>query len=227
MFFWLFALSNCLTATDSKNLLSWSLHGTNMGKRRTDTKGPVTIVAVTGATGAVYADRLMEVLPGRRLLIITEHGKEVVGMELQGGLKALVSKADRVLNNDDLAANISSGAGVARQMVIVPCSMNTLSKIASGIADNLVTRAASVCLKEGWKLVIVPREAPLSLIHIENMARLKRAGAVILPASPGFYSRPKTVQDLVDFVVGRILNALGFEKEAIVTMKTWNGPKKS
>ena len=198
-----------------------------MGKRKTDNKGPATIVAVTGATGAVYADRLMEALPGRRLLIITEHGKEVVELELEGGLKALVSKADQVLDNDDLAANISSGSGHSRQMVIVPCSMNTLSKIACGIADNLVTRAASVCLKEGWKLVIVPREAPLSLIHIENMARLKRAGAVIMPASPGFYSKPKSIQDLVDFVVGRILNALGFEKEAKKTMRPWNGPKKS
>ena len=196
-----------------------------MGKRRMENKGPATIVAVTGATGAVYADRLMEVLPGRCLLIITEHGKQVVEMELEGGLKHLLSKADKALDNNDLAANISSGSGQARQMVIVPCSMNTLSKIACGIADNLVTRAASVCLKEGWKLIIVPREAPLSLIHIENMARLKRAGAVILPASPGFYSRPKSIEDLVDFVVGKILQALGFEKEANRIIKPWTGPK--
>ena len=198
-----------------------------MAKRRTDSKGPVTIIAVTGATGAVYADRLMEVLPGERLLIITEHGKEVADMELDGGSKALAAKADKVLDNDDLAANISSGSGRARQMVIVPCSMNTLSKIACGIADNLVTRSASVCLKEGWKLVIVPREAPLSLIHIENMARLKRAGAVILPASPGFYSRPKSISDLVNFVVGKILQALGLDEQATKVMKPWTGPKKN
>jgi len=197
-----------------------------MGKMITDNRGPVTIVAVTGATGAVYAEGLMENLPGRCLLIITGHGKEVVELELEGGLVALRAKADKVLDNDDLAANISSGSGGIRQMAIVPCSMNTLSKIACGIADNLVTRAASVCLKEGWRLVIVPREAPLSLIHIENMARLKRAGAVILPASPGFYSRPKSIEDLVNFVVGRVLHSLGFEKEANKIMKPWTGPKR-
>jgi flavin prenyltransferase len=196
-----------------------------MGKRILDNKGPVTVVAVTGATGAIYADRLMEALPGQCLLIITEHGKEVVDMELEGGLDALTAKAIKVLDNDDLAANISSGSGRMRQMVILPCSMNTLSKIACGIADNLVTRAASVCLKEGWRLVIVPRESPLSLIHLENMARLKRAGAIILPASPGFYSRPKSIEDLVDFVVGRVLQSLGFEKEANKIMKPWTGPK--
>jgi len=185
-----------------------------------------TIVAVTGATGAVYASRLLDLLPGRTSLIVTEHGKDVVEMELDGGLKGLEAKATVVLNNDDLGAEVSSGSGPTRRMVIIPCSMNTLSKIACGIADNLVTRSASVCLKEGWPLIIVPRESPLNLIHIENMARLKRAGAAIVPASPGFYGRPAKVEDLVDFVVGKVLGALGLEAEARKALKPWKGHKK-
>ena len=184
-----------------------------------------TIVAVTGATGAVYAQRLLEVLPGKSYLIVTKHGKDVVEMELHGGLKGLTARASMILDNEDLGANVSSGSGPARQMVIIPCSMNTLSKIACGIADNLVTRSASVCLKEGWHLVLVPRETPLSLIHIENMAMLKRAGAVIAPASPGFYNKETRMEDLVDFVVGKVLSALGFEKEARKVLRPWEGTK--
>jgi 4-hydroxy-3-polyprenylbenzoate decarboxylase len=184
-----------------------------------------TIVAVTGATGAVYASRLLDLLPGRKYLIVTEHGRDVVEMELDGGLKGLETKATALIDNDDLGAEISSGSGPTRRMVIIPCSMNTLSKIACGIADNLVTRSASVCLKEGWPLVIVPRESPLSLIHIENMARLKRAGAAIVPASPGFYGRPARVEDLVDFIVGKVLGAMGLEKEAKKALRPWKGGK--
>ena len=185
-----------------------------------------TIVAVTGATGAVYAKRLLELLPGKKMLVVTAHGKEVVEHELEGGLGALQERATELLDNDDLGAEVSSGTGPGRQMVIVPCSMNTLSKIACGLADNLVTRAASVCLKEGWRLVLVPRESPLSLIHIENMSRLKRAGAAIVPASPGFYGKPQSIEDLVDFVVGKVLNALGMEDIAREAVKPWRGMKR-
>jgi 4-hydroxy-3-polyprenylbenzoate decarboxylase len=182
-----------------------------------------TVVAVTGATGAVYAKRLLELLPTPVLLVMTEHGEKVARLELKEGSKDLEKMATKVLDNHDLGADISSGSGSRRNMVIVPCSMNTMSKIACGIADNLVTRAASVCLKQGWRLVMVPRETPLSMIHIENMGRLKRAGAIILPASPGFYNLPSSVEELVDFVVGKILEALGHEKESKRILKEWKG----
>jgi 4-hydroxy-3-polyprenylbenzoate decarboxylase len=196
-----------------------------MGKpKRAKQKGKApTVVAVTGATGMAYAERLIRLLPTSVLLIMTEQGNEVADLELKGGSKGLVKLATKVFDNRDLGAEISSGSGSERSMVIVPCSMNTMSKIACGIADNLVTRAASVCLKQGWTLVIVPRETPLSMIHIENMGRLKRAGAIVLPASPGFYNRPKTVDEVVDFVVGKILEALGHQKEAKRILKEWKG----
>jgi 4-hydroxy-3-polyprenylbenzoate decarboxylase len=182
------------------------------------------IVAVTGATGAVYASRLLEVLPVRTRLIVSEQGRAVADIELLGGVKELEKKATFVIPNDELGAEISSSSGQPRSMVIIPCSMNTMSKIACGIADNLITRAASVCLKQDWRLAIVPRETPVSLIHIENMGRLKRAGATILPASPGFYHGPRRIEDLVDFVVGKVLEVLGFEKEARSILKGWKGP---
>jgi 4-hydroxy-3-polyprenylbenzoate decarboxylase len=172
----------------------------------------------------VYAERLLELLPGPVELIMTEHGRQVAELELDGGVEALTSKADREFDNRDLASSLSSGSGPGRSMVVIPCSMNTLSKMASGIADNLVLRAASVCLKQDWRLVIVPRETPLSLIHIENMARLRRAGAVILPACPGFYHRPRSLEDVVDFVVGKVLVSLGYWEEASKVLKDWEGP---
>jgi len=205
----------------SENLYIGRVHDIPMGKDI-----PTTIVAVTGATGAAYAKRLMELLPGNTYLIITGHGKDVVKLELEGGVGSMEALATKVLKNDDLGADISSGSGPSRRMVIVPCSMNTLSKIACGLADNLVTRAASVCLKEDWPLVIVPRETPLSLIHLENMTRLKRAGAVILPAAPGFYNAPRRIEDLVDFVAGKVLIALGFEKEGAKVLRPWKGQTK-
>jgi len=183
-----------------------------------------TVVAVTGATGMVYAKGLLELLPGPKYLIITEHGRQVAELELDGGVDALTSKVDKVFENRDLASSLSSGSGPEKRMVVVPCSMNTLSKMATGIADNLVLRAASVCLKQDWRLVIVPRETPLSLIHIENMARLRRSGAVILPACPGFYHRPTSLEEVVDFLVGKVLESLGYWKEASKVLKDWKGP---
>lgn len=181
-------------------------------------------MAVTGATGTIYAKRLLELLPRPSHLILTGHGRQVAELELEGGAQALEGLATVVLDNEDLAASISSGTGPERRMAVIPCSMNTLSKMAFGIADNLVTRAASVCLKQDWRLVIVARETPLSLIHIENMARLRRAGAVILPACPGFYHGPTTVDDLVDFVVGKVLESLGCWEGARKVLKDWKGP---
>ena len=106
-------------------------------------------------------------------------------------------------------------------MVVVPCSTGTLGRIAGGVSDNLITRAADVCLKERRRLILVPRETPLSAIHLENMLRLAQAGAVVLPAMPGFYHRPQSVQDLVDFVVGKVLDRLGVDH---ALFRRWRGP---
>lgn len=189
------------------------------------------IVAITGASGAAYAVRLLGFLRGvgvRVHLTVTEAGAVVVRKELglsldlrAPDLKALAGDAALVTyrHYSDIGASIASGACSAEAMVIAPCSMNTLAAISAGLAGNLVERAASVMLKEGRPLVLVPRETPLSAIHLRNMLRLAEAGACILPAMPGFYTGPKTVGDVVDFVVGKILNRLGIENHLVV----WDG----
>jgi 4-hydroxy-3-polyprenylbenzoate decarboxylase len=116
-------------------------------------------------------------------------------------------------DDNDLEAAISSGSNDFDAMVIVPCSMSTLSKVACGIADTLITRTASVALKEGRRLILVPRETPLSKIHLDNMSRLREAGAVVLPAMPAFYTKPKTIQDMVEFVSGKIMESLGLDHQ--------------
>lgn len=180
---------------------------------------PVTL-GVTGASGAPYAVRLLQALneagvPVR--LIISGYGMRLLAEESGIGsiaeLRAATGDWSRVELYDalDRGATPASGSAPSRGMVICPCSMGTLASIACGSSRNLVERAADVALKERRPLVLVPRETPLSLIHLENMTRLTRAGATILPASPGFYNRPETVADLVDFVVARILDHLGAE----------------
>lgn len=179
------------------------------------------VMAITGASGAVYGRRLLELLAraGRQVhLVVSPMGRQLLCDEL--GLAdptpaAMIGDelAGRVTTHahDDLAAVVASGSFPADGMVICPCSSNTLAAVAAGLADNLITRAAHVTLKERRRLVLVTRESPLSPIEIENMARLSRAGAVICPASPGFYHHPRTISDLVDFVVGKVLDLLGVE----------------
>lgn len=142
--------------------------------------------------------------------------------ESETGLTAeeIASKAGHSWANDDLFSPLASGSTRFDAMVISPCSMSTMSKIACGIADNLVTRVAAVALKERRKLVIVPRETPLSTIHLQNLLRLSEAGAVMMPACPAFYPRPESVDDMVDFVVGRVLDQLGIEHELY---RKWTG----
>jgi 4-hydroxy-3-polyprenylbenzoate decarboxylase len=175
------------------------------------------IVGVTGASGSCYGKRLLEVLAasGHRChLIVTAAAEAVIGHELgeqAAKWPALLSEVGAVTfwKNSDLFAPFCSGSNPADAMAIVPCSMGTLSRIASGSAESLLTRSADVCLKERIPLILVVRETPVSLIHLENMTRVARAGGVILPASPGFYHRPETLGDIVDHVVGKILDNLG------------------
>lgn len=178
---------------------------------------PVTL-AITGASGAPYAVRLLEALNGLGVpvrLVISSTGwrllDEELGLTSEEALREWTGDWSRVIvyDDDDRGATPASGSAASRGMVICPCSMGTLASIAQGTTRSLVERAADVCLKERRPLIVVPRETPYSAIHLENMLRLTRAGAVVLPASPGFYHRPKGIGELVDFVVGRVLSQLG------------------
>lgn len=183
-------------------------------------------LAFTGASGMPYGLRLLEqLLAGgiRVYLIYSQVAQVVARQEMDLGLPSRTEEAEtrlrekfgapagrlQVLGREEWFAPVASGSSVADAMVICPCTMGTLAAVATGLSRNLIERAADVALKEGRRLVLVPRETPFSAIHLENMLRLSRAGAVILPANPGFYHRPKSVQDLVDFVVARVLDHLG------------------
>jgi 4-hydroxy-3-polyprenylbenzoate decarboxylase len=184
---------------------------------------PPVVVAVTGASGAPYAVRLLEALIARNqriALIVSDHGLRLlateVGLQSLEALRARVGGAGwdelvRVYDDRDRGAAPASGSALTAGMVICPCSMGTMSAIAVGASRSLVERAADVTLKERRRLVLVPRESPYSAIHLENMLTLTRAGAVVLPASPGFYHRPTTIAELVDFVVARVLDHLTIE----------------
>lgn len=172
------------------------------------------IVAITGATGAIYGIRLLEVLKEKGLethLILSRWAEETIKMETSWTVEAVRKLATAFYFEGDLGAALASGSFRHQGMIIVPCSMKTLASIAHGLAINLITRAADVTLKEGRKLILVPRETPLNSIHLENMLRLARLGAVILPPMPAFYHRPQTLQDIVDHLIGRILDQLDIE----------------
>ncbi len=173
------------------------------------------VIGITGASGVSYGIRLLEVLQGRAdtYLILTSAARQIIEIESGIDVRTVEALATSVLGEYDFTAPVASGSHLFSGMVIVPCSMKTLASVANGISDTLITRTADVCLKEGRKLILVPRETPLSLIHIENMLRAKRAGAVILPACPGFYQKPETIDDVIDIIVGRILDLIGIEHE--------------
>src|SRR5262245_13542847 len=183
-------------------------------------------VAITGASGAIYAMRTMAALLERGChleVVISEYGRRLLHDEL--GEKASVNRlrdylvetygdaaaggSFDVLSNKDLGATIASGSHDCEGMVIVPCSMKTLAGVAHGLSRNLIERAADVMLKEKRRLVVVPREAPMSLPQLKNLVLCAEAGAMILPAMPAFYQKPKTLDDLADFMAGKILSALG------------------
>ncbi|NNG13504.1 MAG: UbiX family flavin prenyltransferase [Halobacteria archaeon] len=185
-------------------------------------------LAMTGASGAQYGLRLLECLLSSRrtvYLMISAPGQVVIGMETDVRLPGRPAEMQRVLSErygatpgqlhvfgrEEWTAPVASGSSAPEAMVICPCTTGTLSAVANGASNNLIERAADVVLKEGRKLVMVPRETPFSVIHLENMLRLARMGASILPANPGFYHKPTGIDDLVDFVVARILDQLGVE----------------
>jgi 4-hydroxy-3-polyprenylbenzoate decarboxylase len=192
---------------------------------------PVTL-GITGASGAPYAVRLLKALieaavPVR--LMVSTYGWRLLAEEADiadaSGLQAATGDWGRVdlFDPTNRGATPASGSAPSRGMVICPCSMGTLGSIAAGTSRDLVERAADVTLKERRPLILVPRETPLSLIHLENMLRLARAGATILPAAPGFYNRPASVEELVDFVVARILDHLGVENQLAVRWRNGEG----
>jgi 4-hydroxy-3-polyprenylbenzoate decarboxylase len=181
------------------------------------------VIAITGASGAAYGVRTLEVLHGHGVeteLIISKTAQKILELETGRKVEDLRALSTRFYSEEDMLSPLSSGSYPTDGMVIVPCSMKTLACIANGISDNLIARAAEVTLKQERKLVVVPRETPLDQIHLENLLRLKAAGAIILPACPGFYHRPKSIQDLVDFMVGKILEALGLPHQLY---RGWRG----
>ncbi|MEE9600439.1 MAG: UbiX family flavin prenyltransferase [Thermoplasmata archaeon] len=173
------------------------------------------VVGITGASGVQYAYRLLQRLVGQAVLIISEDGKKVIEAETEMNPTEFAALATAIFTNDDFDSPVASGSSPFDAVVVIPCSMHTLAKIALGLADNLITRAASVALKERRKLILVPRETPLHATHLEHMLKASKMGAIILPAMPAFYHMPKDIGELLDFIVGRVLDQLGIEHNLI------------
>lgn len=182
------------------------------------------ILGVTGASGAIYALRTamyLKKLGHHVTALVTAPGRDVVAYE---GQEALYKFCDVLPDVNDFFAECASGSADYAGMAVVPCSMGTLGRMAAGTSDNLLVRSADVCLKERRPLVVVPREMPYNLIHLENMERLTRAGAVIVAASPQFYSKPQSIEELVDTVVVKVLKHLGVAAERLGEItKPWEG----
>ncbi len=184
------------------------------------------IVAMTGATGSIYGLRILERLRAmggwETHLVVSDAGMLNAWQEYKLARKDITKLADVVHNVRDVGASISSGSFITAGMVIAPCSMKTLAAVANGFSDNLISRAADVILKERRRLVLITREAPLNLAHIRNMEAVTLMGGVIFPPVPAFYSRAKTIDDLVNHTVGRVLDLFNVEHESI---KRWQGMK--
>jgi 4-hydroxy-3-polyprenylbenzoate decarboxylase len=181
------------------------------------------IVGISGASGVQYGVRLLHVLKEkgcRTHLIVTDSARKIIEIETDYPLKEVEKLASYVYEPRDFNAPIASGSHLFDAMVVVPCSMGTLSGIACGSSDTLITRSADVCLKEKRRLVLVPRETPLSLVQLRNMVSAAEAGAVILPACPAFYSQPKSMEELVDVLVGRVLDLCGVKNDL---SRRWKG----
>jgi len=167
------------------------------------------VVAITGASGSIYGIRLLQELKGEKILVMSSMAKAILPEETEYTVEQVYAMADQVLEDDQMFASIASGSYRYDAMFVAPCSESSVAKFACGIGDTLISRAVSVCLKEGRKLILVPRESPKSAIMLENELKLARLGVRIVDANPGFYPKPKTVGDLVDIVVGRCLDQIG------------------
>lgn len=190
------------------------------------------VVAITGASGVIYAKRLLELLLQEKVevfLTISKNANLIIEDELNLKIDLKKFRPEDMLGEkgkkityyhyEDMSVNLISGSNYFDAFVIIPCSMGTLGRLASGLSDNLILRIADVALKERRKLILVPRETPLNYIHLRNMIELLKAGAVILPACPAFYHYPKTLNDLVDFLVLRVLDHLGIKTDKAIR---WN-----
>ena len=192
---------------------------TNLMSTANDMNAPVIpmgvkyVVAITGASGCMYGIRLLQTLPGEKILVISKMAEKIIPHETGLSIDEVKAMADVVYEDDDLFASIASGSYRFDAMIVAPCSASSLGKISNGLADTLITRAAAVAIKESRKLILVVRETPKSAILLENELRLARCGVCILDANPGYYSKPQTVDDIIDFVVGRCMDQLGIEHD--------------
>jgi len=174
------------------------------------------LIGISGASGSIYGIRLLEVLKDLSVeihLIITAGAKDIITHETSYSLEQVQGLADVLYGDDDLFAGPASGSYQLEGMIITPCSMKTLAAIAHGYCNTLLSRSASCMLKESRPLILAIRETPLDLIALENMVTAKRAGAIVLPAMPGFYHQPQTIDDLIDFIVGKILDQLHLQHD--------------
>lgn len=181
------------------------------------------VIGITGASGSLYGIRLIEVLKDAGCeihAVVTDSGWQVLEYECGISYEDLKVKVNVLHDVHKISASIASGSFKTDAMVVVPCSMRTLGSIANGITDNLLIRAADVMLKENRLLILVPRETPLNAIHLANMLKLSQIGVRIIPASPGFYHRPKTIEELVDMLVGKICDSIGIEHNLF---QRWQG----
>ncbi len=182
------------------------------------------VVAITGASGAVYGKRLLEILSEMNIqtrLIVTNAGEITLKHECDITKEELAKSTNSLLEDEaNIGGKSASGSSQIDAVVVCPCSGTTIGKLAAGVSDNLVTRSAIVAMKERRKLIIVPREAPYATAHLENMAKLSSWDTIIIPASPGFYNHPTTIDDLIDFIIARILDHIGLEHEL---GKRWTG----
>ncbi len=179
------------------------------------------VVGITGASGIIYGVRLLETLQSLEVethLILSDWAAENLALETGYQLSDLEGMATRKYDYRDMTAPVASGSFLTAGMVVVPCTMKTLAGIANGYSENLLERAADVTLKEGRKLILAPRETPLSPIHLENMLKLARIGVVIAPPMPAFYNKPAGILEMVDYQVGRIIDLLGIEHNLL---KRW------
>jgi 4-hydroxy-3-polyprenylbenzoate decarboxylase len=183
------------------------------------------VIAMTGATGAIYGVRMLQVLRSQEEweshLVISSAGLVNLKYELEMAKSALYELADFVHGINDVAASIASGSFKTEGVIIAPCSMKTLAAVAHGFGDNLISRAADVVLKERRKLILMPRETPLNLAHIRNMASVTEMGGVIFPPMPAFYSKSNSITEMVDDGVGRVLDMMGVDAKGL--FKPWEG----